>query len=384
MRVLLWGFWRDKGASVFSGKCTYYTLLAAIRGLWEPAMTDFCVLRTAKLKTFGSIAGSGKHTFRETPTPNADAARTHLNQTLGAKTSAKLRAAVKAVLPAKRRKDAVLCIEYLIAASPEWFSTTTRERRDTYWNDAIKWLRKKHGTKNVVCINLQLDEKSPHLVAYVVPNLPDGRLSAKEFLGGRKKLQDLQTCFWEQVARGVGLNRGLKGSSAKHISAKAYSAALAKNPTLVAPAPPALTLGDRLTGHAKQAMEKHEREMAEFARLVEQAQSVALQAKRARTQYSSDLAALRAENEKLRAYQVKTRQMEAENKRLQQELDLRRKESTSEIVDLQNQLAASGESVKKLSRENRALIAEAEDLTAQIDELYGLPIPSVFNSMQLS
>ena len=72
---------------------------------------NYCILRIKKLSSFGSIAGSVKHTFREIATPNADASRTHLNWTSGAQTSAKVCAAIMATLPAKRRKDAVLCIE---------------------------------------------------------------------------------------------------------------------------------------------------------------------------------------------------------------------------------------------------------------------------------
>jgi hypothetical protein len=37
---------------------------------------NYCILRAAKLNSFGSIAASAKHTFREIPTPNADPART--------------------------------------------------------------------------------------------------------------------------------------------------------------------------------------------------------------------------------------------------------------------------------------------------------------------
>lgn len=81
----------------------------------------YAILRTKKLKTMAAVVGSAKHTFRQIPTPNADPAATGRNRTVGAKSAEAVTAAVSRLLPEKRRKDAVLCIEYLITASPEDF-----------------------------------------------------------------------------------------------------------------------------------------------------------------------------------------------------------------------------------------------------------------------
>jgi hypothetical protein len=48
------------------------------------------------------------------------------------------------------------------------------------------------------------------------------RLSAKTFNGGREKMSDLQTDFYENVAKGFGLERGVKGSKAKHEDVKHF------------------------------------------------------------------------------------------------------------------------------------------------------------------
>jgi hypothetical protein len=121
---------------------------------------NYCILRAVKLTSFGSIAGSAKHTFREIPTPNADASRTHLNRTFGAQNAAAVRAAIEARLPAKRRRDAVLAIEYLVTASPEWFRTTPVQQQNAYFAAAVRWLEARHGKANIVCVNVQLDETS--------------------------------------------------------------------------------------------------------------------------------------------------------------------------------------------------------------------------------
>jgi hypothetical protein len=73
------------------------------------------------------------HSFREIPTPNADASRTHLNKTWGARDATAEQEAIKARLPAKRRKDAGLCTEYLITGSLEWFKTTPLKQKNAYF-----------------------------------------------------------------------------------------------------------------------------------------------------------------------------------------------------------------------------------------------------------
>ncbi|MEB0182981.1 plasmid recombination protein, partial [Pseudomonas sp. CCC3.2] len=59
-----------------------------------------------------------------------------------------------------------------------------------YFDRAIAWLKARHGGANIVCAAIHLDETTPHLVAYIVPLTKDGRLSARDFLGGAAKLQD--------------------------------------------------------------------------------------------------------------------------------------------------------------------------------------------------
>jgi hypothetical protein len=75
---------------------------------------------------------------------------------------------------------------------------------------------------------MQLDGTSPHLVAYAVPLTKDDWLSAKDFLGGRKVLSQMQTEFAELVAKPVGLQRGAMSSKAAHTTGKQYAAALQK------------------------------------------------------------------------------------------------------------------------------------------------------------
>lgn len=122
----------------------------------------------------------------------------------------------------KRRSDAVLCVEYFIGASPDYFDGSD-PKGERYFATAVEWLKELHGAENVVATTVHHDETSPHLVAYVVPLDQDGKLNAKSFLGGKAKLTAMQTDFAKAVKR-HGLERGIEGSKAQHQSIRDYYA----------------------------------------------------------------------------------------------------------------------------------------------------------------
>lgn len=209
---------------------------------------SYAILRTAKLKSMGEIGGSLAHNYRTRETPNADAARTHLNEHQGGSSPEQVMQAIRERLPEKRRSDAVLCVEYLITASPEHFA---KDEGAAYFADAVAWLKQRHGAGNVVATTVHRDETSPHLVAYVVPIDPDGKLNAKHFLGGKAKLAAMQTDFAERVGRAHGLDRGIERSKAKHQTIQQYYTALERPAGHATISPQALqprTLEKRLLG----------------------------------------------------------------------------------------------------------------------------------------
>jgi len=339
-------------------------------------MTAYCILRAEKLTSFGSIAGSAKHTFREIPTPNADASRTHLNRTFGAQDAAAVRAAIEARLPVKRRKDAVLAIEYLVTASPEWFKSAPAAQQNAYFAATVRWLETRHGKANVVCVNMQLDETSPHLVAYVVPLTKDGRLSAKDFLGGRKVLAQMQTEFAQLVGAPVGLQRGVEGSKATHTTAKQYATALQKNPTLAAPQPPAPTIADRLTGKARQMQEEHEAAQAQHLALVEQARNVAEVNRHARAQQAAALERMRREVDAAKQHQIDAARLRDENARLVRELQAQRTYFQQQIADLKAMLAKAADQVKVLLAKVGLITRQRDDAEAEVEELRAVVYPA--------
>lgn len=222
----------------------------------------YAILRTAKLSTMGQVATSARHTFREQEVENANELETELNLIEGATTSQELVDAVKARLTLVETRSAtkpVICIEYMITASPEAFQRHSGHLSENtqYFDDAKKWLHDRHGKDNVVSCTVHKDERTPHLVAYVVPLVEregktrrrsvivgkgtDGKpiretreftekntvsLCAKEFLGGREKLRAMQTEFAEKVGDKYGLERGKLRSTAKHQTVRAFYAAI--------------------------------------------------------------------------------------------------------------------------------------------------------------
>lgn len=182
---------------------------------------SFAILRLQKLKTFADIGGSLSHNYRNRETLNADSDRTHLNDH-DLDTNEKCMSAIRDRIPEKRRKDAVLCIEHLITASPDWAGWGT-EKETAFFEQSRKWLESKYGKKNVVSTTIHRDETTPHLVAYVVPvDEETGRLNAKKYIGGsRHTLSQMQTDFAVEV-KDLGLDRGVQGSKAKHTSIREY------------------------------------------------------------------------------------------------------------------------------------------------------------------
>ena len=180
---------------------------------------NYAILRTAKLKTMGNIGGSLAHSYRTIETPNADPNLTPKNHHTVATPEA-VKKAIQNRLPEKRRSDAVLCIEYLITASPEW-EGWGNSLEDEFFKRSAQWLIDQHGEENIAGMSIHRDISTPQLVAYVVPIDQKGKLNCKSFLGGRVKLNQMQTDFAKTVAD-LGITRGKEGSKAKHTSIKEY------------------------------------------------------------------------------------------------------------------------------------------------------------------
>ena len=185
----------------------------------------YAIMRAKKLANMGSVAASMQHCYRERETHNADQERTPDNQHLVAKSTDEAMGKLRDLLPEKRRKDAVLAVEYVMTASPEWFATATPEQEKALFQRSLQWLADKYGADRIVTASIHRDEATPHLSAFVVPLTQDKRLSAKEFIGSRDKMRADQSTYAACVAD-LGLERGIEGSKAIHQTIQQHYAAV--------------------------------------------------------------------------------------------------------------------------------------------------------------
>lgn len=194
---------------------------------------NYAILRVQKLKTNTAVRGSLKHAFRDQNTPNAIDSLKGENSHIGASSVEEAMGNFKGRLPEKVRKNGVRCVEYLMTASPEKMDSMTREQQDGYFSASLEWLKDKHGAENVIYSGIHRDEKTPHLYAYVVPLSQErgedgaikrpGKLNCREFLGGSKNvLSELQDEFANKVGKKYAMDRGVKGSKARHTRISEY------------------------------------------------------------------------------------------------------------------------------------------------------------------
>ena len=188
----------------------------------------YSIIRTKKHKSIASVASRECHTYRRRPTPNADPEKIKKNKLLfGQENYADgLKDFLKNYeVENNIRKDGVLAIEYLLTASPEFFDAGSKIERDNrlkkWCGSQIDFLKKMHGDKNILCMYLHLDEKTPHIEAYVTPVDPKRKLNCKHFLGSPAKLTALQTNYATHNAN-FGLKRGQEGSRATHEEVKKF------------------------------------------------------------------------------------------------------------------------------------------------------------------
>lgn len=187
------------------------------------------IVRHVKHHSLGTIAASSAHTMRRRPTPNADPAKPPPEVWAGSASPAN---DVKASLPAKRRKNAVLALEYVLTASPEFFATAPEQQWREYLRDQLTMLQDYYRAQNVVSAVLHLDEKTPHLAVMIVP-LVDGKLNARALVGTREACSILQDMAGD-VGREHGLERGRKGSKARHQDVQQFYAQIQPNAQRVA------------------------------------------------------------------------------------------------------------------------------------------------------
>jgi len=193
-------------------------------------MDHFAILRHGKLKAF-TVGVALAHNHRNADShhgqaaeeqPNIDKTLSHLNSGFDVNAKSK----VFGSIPNKRRKDAVVCVEVLLTASPDFFDSIETDRTALsshpqflkWCEKSREWAEKEFG-KNLIECTLHMDETTPHFHALTVPMIGE-RLCAKE-VTARKEMQRRQDDYADAM-RGFGLKRGKPATETKrkHVGLK--------------------------------------------------------------------------------------------------------------------------------------------------------------------
>ena len=202
-------------------------------------------------KAKGADGAMSTHIERTVHPKNADRKRTYLNRELvqfpeGVKnrTQAIAHRIETAGIRRKVGTNQVKAIRVLLTGSNKDMKQMEADGRlDGWCNDNLKWLWETYGEQNLVSAVLHMDEKTPHIHATIVPIVTGERRKAKQDeQNGKKKYrkkspQDVRLCAddvmvrhrlkhyqdtYAQAMSKYGLQRGIDGSLAKHISTMQY------------------------------------------------------------------------------------------------------------------------------------------------------------------
>lgn len=135
--------------------------------------------------------------------PDVDTERSKYNIHL-VKPNSKYRAEAERQIAAagcRTRTDSVRVVETLITASPEFFKGKKKAQIREYFEHALKFILKHVPKERIISAVIHVDEKTPHMHLSFVPITEDGRLSAKDIVGNRKKLTWWQDEFWKHMVK---------------------------------------------------------------------------------------------------------------------------------------------------------------------------------------
>ena len=198
---------------------------------------QYAILRFAKYKgpEIGRIEAHNERTKEKyASNPDVDTARSHLNFHLVSPERKYRAEAEKQIAEAgcRTRSDSVRVVEALVTASPEFFKGKKKSEVKAYFQEALDFIQQHQDPKTIISAVVHMDEKTPHMHLCFVPLTEDGRLSAKEIVGNKKKLTQWQDRFWEHMVKKYpDLERGESASETgrDHIPPRLFKEAVHLN-----------------------------------------------------------------------------------------------------------------------------------------------------------
>lgn len=198
---------------------------------------QYGILRFAKYKgpEIGRIEAHNERTKENyASNPDVDTERSKYNFHL-VKPNGKYRAEAEkqiAEVGCRTRTDSVRVVETLITASPEFFKDKKKAQVREYFEHALKFILKHVPQERILSAVIHVDEKTPHMHLSFVPITEDGRLSAKDIVGNRKKLTWWQDEFWKHMVKKYpDMERGESASETgrEHIPPRLFKEAIHLN-----------------------------------------------------------------------------------------------------------------------------------------------------------
>ncbi|MDD6072214.1 MAG: MobV family relaxase [Clostridiales bacterium] len=185
---------------------------------------NYCIMHINKIKTFGTLTSKYKHNYRIADVKNADKElESHNEETFKLPNGKTYTDVCKARIAEiekstgrKIRKDAVLALEIITT-----FSRSALIDVDEWKKVNEKWLKETFnkapdGKSNVISMVYHADEAGNiHCHSLIIPINNTGHLSSTSFMNGSKTMRELQDSYAHAMET-VGLERGQKGSIAKH------------------------------------------------------------------------------------------------------------------------------------------------------------------------
>ena len=179
---------------------------------------QYGILRFAKYKgpEIGHIESHNERTKEKyASNPDVDTSKSKYNLHL-IKPKRKYRAEAEqqiAQTGCRTRSDSVRVVEALITASPDFFESKKRAEIKEYFNYALEFIKAHQDEKTIISAVVHMDEKTPHMHLCFIPLTEDGRLSAKDIVGNKKKLTWWQDEFWKHMIKKYpALERGESAS----------------------------------------------------------------------------------------------------------------------------------------------------------------------------
>ena len=191
---------------------------------------SFSILRLERVKNHNDVTGIMKHIERlaeRYTNIDIDKFKTAMNYSLLEEQmfedyNKRIKERLEEGYKGKRkiRSDAIKLVDGLITSDDVFFEDMDEKETRHFFEDALEFIKVEYGEENIMYATVHLDEKTPHMHFGFVPLTEDGRLSAKEVLGNKKKMSLLQDKFNAFInTKGYKMKRGERAieTERKHV-----------------------------------------------------------------------------------------------------------------------------------------------------------------------